>query len=78
MNYKEGDITKTGWEVISVTMLPIYTMRKRITVNDEVPESNKEYVGKQGWYYVSNGFKWVELDDHPNKRLQFRDVELDY
>jgi hypothetical protein len=74
--YKEGDITETGWEIVEVTMKPLYKMRKRVIVNQECWK--EEYIGKQGWWYFDSGFNWVELDEYPKKQIKFRDVELDY
>lgn len=76
MTYKEGDITKTGWEIVQVRMKPEYKMRKRVTINEDV--CDKEYIGKKGWWYFEGGFNWVELDDHPKKQLRFREIEMDY
>lgn len=32
MEYKKGDITENGWEVISVWYTPNYKLRKRIKI----------------------------------------------
>lgn len=73
-NYKKGDITKNGWEVVDVILTPQYKMRKRITINNQT----SKYNGEKGWWYIYNKFNWVELDDYPNKQLRFKESELNY
>ena len=51
-------------------------MRKRVTINDDVPEHNEQYIGKKGWWYFNGRFNWVELDDYPGKQFRFRELEL--
>lgn len=75
MSKKVGD--RIGdYEIMEISYKPIYKMRKRITINNNV--WNKEYSGKKGWMYVHDGHHWIELDDYPNKQLKFRDIELEY
>ena len=75
-NYKKGDITQNGWEVLDVVMKTIYKMRKRVTINDDALEHNEQYIGKKGWWYFNGRFNWVELDDYPGKQFRFRELEL--
>ena len=51
-------------------------MRKRVTINDDVPEHNEQYIGKKGWWYFNGRFNWVELDDYPGIQFRFRELEL--
>ena len=76
-NYKKGDITQNGWEVLDVVMKTIYKMRKRVTINDDALEYNEQYIGKKGWWYLNGRFNWVELDDYPGIQFRFRELELD-
>ena len=75
MSKEVGD--KIGnFEIVEIGQKTVYKMRKRITISNKVWK--KEYRGKKGWYYVDDGIPWIELDDYPNKHLQFRDIELEY
>jgi hypothetical protein len=75
MEYKVGDITGNGFEVVDVYHKPMYKMRKRVTINEEVWD--EKYVGESGWLCIEAGFKWVELDNFPNEQIKFRDVEYE-
>lgn len=74
-SYKNGDITKTGYEVAEVGTRPEYKLRKRIQINKN--SWNPDYIGKNGWIYTHLCYYWVELDEYPNKQFKFREIELD-
>jgi hypothetical protein len=73
---KVGDIVGNGFEIVEIGQRPVYKMRKRVIINNKVYK--KEYIGKKGWYYTHDNFRWIELDDYPNKQLTFRDIDIEY
>jgi hypothetical protein len=57
---KVGDITPNGFEIVSVTMKPIYKMKKKIKMNNTF--STDEFKGKEGWMYLNGPFTYIILD----------------
>jgi hypothetical protein len=71
-DYKIGDITPDGWEVISVNYTPQYTMRKRIIITTDY----NNLKGVLGYCYFLSNTIWIETDD--GKILKLREDEFEY
>ena len=65
-NYKKGDITQDGWEVLDVVMKPIYKMKKRVTINDDALEHNETFIKDMiyGIGLAVNGDKFKMADGY--------------
>jgi hypothetical protein len=78
-NYKVGDITPNGFQIVSVNYKPQYKMRKRIKITcDYIWCRNEQldYKGVMGYYYFDSGFKWIETDD--GKQLKLKEDEFEF
>jgi len=71
-DYKKGDKTPDGWEVVSVNYRPQYKMRERIRITTDYNNLNDVF----GYYYFDSGHKWVETDD--GKQLKLKEDEFEY
>jgi len=74
---KVGDLTKNGWEVVDVRVIPHYTTRKKIKVVDPC-SVNSVHKGKTGYFYYSEGSTWVIFDCEPGKKYKLMERELEY
>jgi hypothetical protein len=78
-DYKVGDITPNGFEVVSVRYKPEYKMRKRVRIICDYIWCRNEkldYKGVMGYYYFDSGYNWVETDD--GKQLLLKEYEFEF
>jgi hypothetical protein len=73
-DYKEGDITPNGWEVVSVNYRPQYKMKKRIKIITDY--DNLKDVLAYYYFDSGSGFKWIETDG--GRQLRLREEEFEF
>ncbi len=76
MELKEGDITESGWEILSVYRKPEYKMRKRIKMVEDIDNIAKK--GEMGYLYSENRFFWIEIDGADGIIWRPREGEFKY
>ena len=80
--YKIGDKTPNGWEVMGVKLEYRYKIRKRIKITGSKywdKDMKRRYCyGAEVWYYHDKGTKWLEDDNGRMLKFRLRDDEFKY
>jgi len=72
---KVGDVTPNGFEIVEIYSKPVYKMRKRIQIKDNVYD--KTLIGQKGYLYCDGPHSYIQLDGDEHKTYKFRDTEYD-
>jgi len=78
-DYKVGDVTPDGFEIMDVEHITCYKKRARVEITAEIPLVDTPSVqpGTKGYLYIqSEQFTWIETDD--GQKLRLKDSEYEF
>ena len=70
--YKVGDFTPEGYEVMAVNITPSYKLRRKIKITNP----NLINCGEVAYYYSDQSYNWVELADGQHLKLFSNEFEF--